>query len=286
MLAVAPAYPQLALHALAHLPLAGPGSLHDPRYVAWARARLPEEAVAPVARDAATIAALHEAAGRPAALQLVPELHDALDVFVATGRRELRALDGRSAHAGALAALRALDPALVELLRAGMLLAAPAWRDAWPAEACERGVELLAPALDEARELCPALAEAGVEVAWALGARGRAFASRILVGAPGDWGGLAPETAAVLAMHEASVRAAGGDFVDAEWAALGAVARAVDGASPPLRAAHRAWLAGLSLDALLPEAVARGRTDEATASTLRARPEARAALLAGALGLR
>lgn len=265
-LRVASDYTQLALHALAHLAIPGPGRLDDARYLAWSRAEVPPAARAPVEEDASAIASLW-ARERAEVLHAMPELFSDLAQARASAARALSELTARDvADPGLLAALR--QSAAAELLRGAILLAAPAWarffRDEL-ADRCARGLERIAPLLAIARAMHSPLSSARVELAFPLGSRGRAFSRRILVGVPGDFAGLDAATPVVLAMHEASVRAHDRGpveerYVRAEWAALVEVARTVAAAPAELREAHAAWLASLDLEELAEAAATLGLT--------------------------
>jgi hypothetical protein len=270
---IASAYVELAFAALAHLApgdadrhgLSAFSSAHDARYLTWAHAALPPAAWRPLAEDASTIASLLAAA--PArdvvALQLLPALHDDLDHLVRTARRPLAELsEADVADATVLAALTAVAPAIVELLRCGMLLCAPAWRSAHAATIApelSRARDAVAPWLSQVTQRAPSLARHRVELTHALGVRGRAFgAGRICVGAPCPWNGLPPEHAALQALHEIAVCAAVATAPPAQdeqqrWAwteaaALAAVTELVRGS--PLESAHQAWSARFDLRAI------------------------------------
>ena len=239
----------------------------------------------PIARDAETIVAL--ARGDASLdLQLLPELYGDVAQLRATAALAMTELsDGDVADARVLARVR--DAKHVELLRAAISLAAPAFATAWHREllaSCLERLERLRAPMAEATERCPALQGADVELVWSLGARGRAFERRVLVGVPDDWSGLAPESPAVLAMHEAMVRDAGrresGDYVRAEWSALSAVARQLADASDALRDAHASWLAGLDLAPLVTQARALGLCEARAAAQLIDAPSERASVFA------
>lgn len=270
---VASDYTQLALHALAHVPLVGPGDLSDAGYVAWAAEHLPAGAIEPITRLAPLIGA-----GAERALHWAPELfRDVEHLLASAGLETLSAEDVHRAHA--LRGWKTSSPA-PELLRVAMLLAAKEYAARWPVARCGERLQEHRDAFERAARLHPALGDARVELAWALGARGRAFPSRLIVGVPGDWTGLAPETPAVVALHEAAVRAASGAYPIAEWQALTEVAARMSGADAALRDAHRAWLARLDLDDLCAGAALRGACDEAAAKAIREEPQARPELLA------
>lgn len=268
--ALAGAWADAVYHALAHLAVPGPSSLHDARYLAWARAHLPEDAWRPLADDAALLAALYARAPGAHVLHALPALHRDLAQFRATAARPLAALGaGDVADAALLAPLRALDEALVELLRADLGLVAGAWARAWDAVVrppLEAGAERAAPWLDAARALAPALGRCAVALAFPLGARGRATGGAIHVGAPAPWAALAPEHPALQALHECAVTLAhdepgarraraeagwapgGGRYVWAEWRALAAVGALVAGTG--FERAHARWRAALDTRAL------------------------------------
>ena len=284
MLRVANDYTQLCLHALAHLPLPGPERLDDPRYLAWSERSLPEAARAPLARDAAVIASTGELI-----LQSTPELYGDIAQLRATAALAMTELgEGDVSAPSLLARVRSSEP--VELFRACVSLTAPAYAGCWHGELlaeCVARLERLREPLEEARRLSSPLRDADVEIGWALGSRGRAFARRILVGVPDDWGALAAERPAVLAMHEAEVREASRAakdhrYVRAEWAALTRVASTLERASTKLRDAHAAWLAALDLTSVLAPATELGLCDETTRRALVERPTERPTLLARA----
>src|SRR5690606_10176385 len=145
-------------------------SLYAARYHAWAREALPADAWAPIERDAQLIAAqhdrraprLHGAAPR----QCLPALFECIAQRRASAAQGLE--DGTGAPApAALRSLLAADPVVIELVRAAMLLAAPAYARSWPEEACAEGLAAVRPVIEEARSIEPALPR--VELVWALG---------------------------------------------------------------------------------------------------------------------
>jgi hypothetical protein len=295
MLRIASDFTQLALHALAHLPIEGPARLMDRGYLEWTTTNLPEGARTPIARDAQVLASL--CARTPTAaslLQAAPELFADIAQLRASAARDLAELgDAEVADPRLLAAYRASDATLVELWRAAVALAAPPFAAEWHGglrARCAEGLEAVRGPLAEARRLHPALSEALIELAWPLGPRGRAFARRILVGVPGDWGELAAEIPAVVAMHEAAVRAAGEPlrrvdreerYVRAEWASLVDVADRMTQASAALRDAHATWLGSLDLEPLCRSAAELGLVAPAAAEAVAERRGERAETLVG-----
>ena len=287
-LALASDFTQLALHALAHLAIDDPGRLDHPAYLAWSKQALPVDAREPIERDARAMSALFAQDTRSSIVHALPELYRDIAQLRASAARDLRELGPSDVAAPwLLGPLREVE-VLAELLRSAMALAAPAFLEAWRAlvPRCEEGLSALRPHLDEARALHPALCDARVELAWPLGARGRAFSTRILVGVPHDFAETDPRTPAILALHEAVVRAQpcdAGDsrehYVRVEWAALAEVARAIEPASPALREAHAAWLASLHLAPLCEAARELGLASAEAAAQIASEPDDRARLL-------
>jgi hypothetical protein len=278
--AVTNAFAELAFAALAHLPppsaragsAAAAASMADPRWLAWAGAgALPAPVREELGRDAATVAVLLADAGAEAVLSVhaLPALHHDLESFETAGRDELASLEpGRVADAGVLRLLQGVPAAPLELLRCAMLLAAPAWRTAWPAVRDELDAASAAceSSFAAAGALSPRLAAQEVELAHALGFRGRAVAGRIWVGAPLPWNDHGPDDAAMWALHEVAVVAAAAAGAQAgddsalqpqdaasrwrsdEAVAIRAVAELVAGTA--VASAHARWLGRLSLHAL------------------------------------
>jgi len=136
-------FADLAFHALAHLRVPGHTSIFDPRYVSWARGALPPEAVEPIEEDARLLQTLHGGEPRVEALHALPLLHGTIEGFLRTADRALDELEaGDVVDPTALDVLRSVDPSVVEILRADLALAAPAYARAWE--------ERIRPALKEA----------------------------------------------------------------------------------------------------------------------------------------
>ena len=278
------AFGDLALHAFALIPpTAGMGrvhlaaSLHDHGYATWALATLPAAATDPVRRDAVALGALFARASAEdiALLSTLPALYRDIDRFLGAARRELAELgEDEVDDPRALRALVSVPRPLAELLRCALLLAAPAYakahRDLVRPEV-ERSTAAVLVWLERAAEAAPGLRSCPVALAHPLGARGRATADAVWIGAPARWNDLSPARAAVQALHEAAVRIAGGrameravpddaEVADApagraerDWAlveacALAAVAELARGTA--LEAAHAEWLARLDVRGL------------------------------------
>jgi len=275
-------FTDLALHVLAHVRLREAGNLFDRRYVDWASDR-----TAPLEEEW-----LHEGAealekiwakGAPSMVHAWPEVFESLEVLSSVASVELSAVPLERARAPrVLEAVRSAPG--VELLHATICALGP-WFGQWRREELEpRGheaVALVRPWLEEAQTLIPTLADARIELAWALGARGRAFRGRIVVGVPAAWNGLDGRTPAVLAMHEQLVRGSGKrGYVAAEWAALTGLAAVICDASAPLRRAHAQWLASLGLRPLLEAVVKAGWLERDDAERLVSERDARSEALA------
>lgn len=258
LVAAAPLVWEVALHALALVPAPEPGSLHDPRYLAWCRASLDERAWRPVADDAPVLTSLITQAGSSWwALQHLPFAHRDVDALVAAARVPVSDLaPGDPPHADAVVALQSLargHEALVEIVRADVALVARPYASAFDATVAPRvaeGVALAEPSLRAALALAPSLARCDLRLSFALGARGRARGDTLLLGAPAAWNDLPPEHPAVLALHERAVTLAmregmGGD-ARARWAVSEGVALCATEAlvrESPLAAAWRRWRA-------------------------------------------
>lgn len=278
----------LVLHVLAHVPLSEPGTLYDPRYVAWAAETTP----APEARwlrEGVAVWRRAWAEGAPPVVHAWPELFGSIEALRSVATHELGSLRPPQVRAPwvlAQAQARAGDD--LELLHATLCALAPWYARWWVRTLAPRRRETLDPVrrgLDEALSRVPALAGVPVELAWSLGGRGRAFPGRTVVGAPAGWNGLDARIPAVLAMHEHLVRDEGhGGYLDAEWSALTGLAARMRGASAPMRAAHRQWLATLQLDPLLDGLLAAGRLEPPEHERLRHDPEGRASRLAALAG--
>jgi hypothetical protein len=246
----------LVLHVLAHVRVGGPGCVHDPRYVLWARGRAPPELERLVHEDAAVLGRAWSGGRMPAVVHAWPELLGSIAELRAIATQELRTLAPTQVRApGVLAGLRALDEPAIELLHATLCALAPwyaGWRERELEPALLAAAQRARPWLDAAVGVLPSLASSRVELSWSLGPRGRGFPARIVVGAPAAWNDLDACIPAVLAMHEQSVIDGDhDDYARAEWAALTGLAARMGGAPAALRQAHGRWLASLELQPLL-----------------------------------
>lgn len=277
-------FTDLVLHVLAHVPLAGAGSVHDPRYVAWMRGRAPDELERLVHEDAAVLGRAWSGGREPEVVHGWPELFPTIAALRACAMDELQGLGVAQVHdPGVLARIVAADRPELELFHATLCAVAP-WYARWHAAEVEpalrRGVEQVRPWIEPAVRVVPSLADARIELAWALGSRGRGFAARIVVGAPAPWHDLDARMPVVLAMHEQSVIDSGhASYLHAEWAALTGLAARMSAAPPALREAHGRWLASLELRPLLAPLHAAGRISVEQRAALQHEREGRAALL-------
>lgn len=267
---IADEFTQLVFHVFAHLRLAGPGDIHDPRYVAWAAERFDGADLELLAHDADLLARLWNADSRYDTLHRLCELHADLAGLRACAARPLAELAPEElADPELLVVLRELPGA--ELIHATLALLAPGFARVFAELGCTLGrasveVRTWIERIDLA---CPGLAAARIELVWALGMHGRAGSKRILIGAPAKWNGCSPARQAVLAAHEHTVaRVSVGDYVADEWSALTSLADRLREADPIVREAHREWLASLNLAPLLADVVARGELDAGEAELI------------------
>ncbi len=254
-LALADDFAELCFHVLAHVRRAGPGDLFDAAHVAWSRSVLGAAAQRQLEADAAVLAALWEAAPALDVLDALAEMHRSIAAFRRTAGRALAEVRADEvAEPGLLRALQGLGAA-GEVVHAALGLLARPFAEVHARAIAPRlgaSAPAIAAALEELAPHVPGLAGARIELALALGRRGRAMPERIVIG-PGPH-------AAIVAAHEVAVCSSGQvDHARAEWAALGRLARWLRGAPGPLREAHAAWLAGLELAGLVEDAIAAGR---------------------------
>jgi hypothetical protein len=277
---VADGFTQLVFHLLAHVRRAGPGDLFDRTYVAWVREVFAGEVQRQLEEDAAVLSALWRGSPALDVLDVVSELHGSLASFGRTASRALA--DVRADEVAGPEVLRALQEigAPGELVHAAFgLLAGDFARVLEESIGPGLRVEVdgLAAVIAGLAAWVPGLAEARVEVVWALGGRGRAMPGRILIGRGADAG--------IVAAHEMAVCASGQvDYVRAEWAALVRLAGWLREAPAELRAMHARWLAGLELTGLVAAAVAEGLVAAEDGARVVREREARAEALARLAG--
>lgn len=285
ILAPTDGFTDLVLHVLAHVRLGGAGCLRDSRIREWALARMPDALARMLEHDAAVLEQAWSNGRVPWVVHAWPELLGSLDDLQAIATQELAALTAAQVRAPeVLARIHAARTPALELFHATLCTLAPWYaqqREAELVPALLQAVDRARPWLDQATRVLPSLASARVELSWSLGPRGRAFPSRIVVGAPAAWNDMEARTSAVLAMHEQAVHDAGHpSYAEAEWAALtGLAARMLD-APDPLREAHARWLASLELRPLLTELHAQGTLTTEDRRALAHEPDARTARLA------
>lgn len=282
-------FTDLVLHVLAHVRVGGAGCVHDPRYVAWMRGRAPAEVERMLGEDAAVLGRAWSGGRMPEVVHAWPELLGSIEALRACARLELRAMSPEQVReAGVLARLVACDRPELELLHATLGMLAPwyaDWRAAEVEPALRAASDAVQPWLEPAAAVLPSLRDARIELAWALGPRGRGFPARIVVGAVAPWCELEAVDAVVLALHEQSVIDSGhAGWVRAEWEGLTSLAARMVAAPQALRRAHARWLALLELRSLLEPLHAAGHlTTEERDGLLHARDERaeRLARLAG-----
>lgn len=245
-------FTQLVTHFLAHVPIAGPGNLGDPRYAAWLRRRTSDADRQTLEHDAGLLARLWAADPELEVLHGLCELHADLDGFRATTTRslaELVAADvrdfallerlrecsaGELVHASLSSLLEGYIPILAEL--EGALTLACASVRTW---------------LEPLAIHVPELEAVAIELVFALGEHGRALPRRILVGAPAAWNQLHPSRVVMLAAHEALVRSSAlVEYVAVERWALAELEQRLRSADAETRATHAAWLGSLDLRGL------------------------------------
>ncbi|MCX4246794.1 hypothetical protein [Paraliomyxa miuraensis] len=281
-------FSELVFHVLAHVPLGGAGCSYDPRYRAWARAHMPEEPAQWLEQDAAVLERAWGQGRAPAAVHAWPELLESVAELQAIATVELGALPiSRVRAPWVLQRLQAVGGPELELLHATLCAQAP-WHASWYGRvlsvALARAADRVRPWIERAALVLPSLASTRIELAWALGSRGRSFPARIVVGAPAEWNEMEPGMSAVLALHEQAVRDGGhASYARAEWAALTRLAVRMDGARTEqveLARLHARWLASLELRPLLAELRAMGVIGHEHELALHEERERRAALLA------
>lgn len=260
---------ELCVHALAYVPFTDPGTSYDPRYLAWARAHgLGGDAM----RTDGEIVARAIGPRARALLHHWPALWPDLDALAAARTRALADLTANDvADPALLAAIRAADDPALEVFHATVALELPQWRrvhDDVVRPAMARASVDVASRLATIAEHITTLQRQTIALSWALGPRGRGYATRLVIGAPAPWHDGGPERSIVLALHEHAVRdLAQGDWATVEWSALRRVASWVD-AWPELQHAHAAWVARLDLRGLVATLVQRAAIDEVTARAL------------------
>lgn len=254
------------MHLWAHVAHTGPGCAHDPRYVAWTAAHLNADAEA-IAADASVIGPRFDAA-----LHLYSEL---FADWAAFERASVVSLSEVAPAAGTdTAVLDALrGSAVAQLVHASVASWGRDFVTAWDAVArpeLQRGRAAVDVALAMATAVMPTLRLETIDLSFALGSHGRAFPTRIVVGAPTCWNEQPAMRTAVVALHEHAVRTVSeADYVTAEWSALAHVAAMMVRRGPTaFREAHRRWLSALDLGPLSAAAVQRGWIAAADATAL------------------
>ncbi|MFO0552434.1 MAG: hypothetical protein U0271_28860 [Polyangiaceae bacterium] len=259
-LATASRVAELVFHGLAMIPVTTTSSapvraasLFDERYCAFVRAHLPVDARAPFEDDAALLAQLFEDVRVAHGIGWMAALHLELDALLATARSTLAELvPAQVSSPLALGALASLPEAPVELFRAAILLAAPAFDAAFDLVFGEHLSALEHEVTECARAVGPRILD-GVRLSATLGLHGRVLANEIYVGAtalPGE--PIDPAPTLVLIAHERAVSLAHAALTErglrSDWSTVEAVALAAEPrllSGTPLEAAQSAWLGSL-----------------------------------------
>lgn len=277
-------FADLVLHVLAHIRAPGPLNLHDARYVEWAAARSPDLSRLKVQPDA-TLLASAWCEDDAELLRRWTDLHHDLAGFMRTKDRAMAELQAEDVDdAELLAQLQGCSPLFIELFHAQLGQVAQAFAGLHAvhiAPAVTAACVAVAEHCASAMELAPALADARVELAWALGPRTRVSQRRIIVGAPAPWNGLDAAAVAVVVLHGEAVRRSDSrDSVMAQWSALLELADVIARESAPaLREAHARWLAELDLAPLCHVRVRAGVMPASDADALIEKPGERAEIL-------
>lgn len=267
------AYVDLVFHALALIPVAPEAgaearaaSLYRPGYRDALQAFGPE-LTKPFLEDSMLLATLLAEPRLAQGVSLVALLHGSIGELVRTARWDLSSLVPESTAApGVLSYLQSLPKAPLEILRADLLLAAPAFAR-FHAQLLSPFAEALSASL-EALDCGSAPLPEEVIVSATLGPHGRVLSDGerrcILVGAdvtafPCPIEPVMVEAVAALALHERVVdevsRACAASGHPSSWARVEAAALAVEEqrvAGSPLEPAWRAWRGSLSTAGLDP----------------------------------
>lgn len=259
----------LVFHALAFVPAAAgapaasrAASLFDPRWIAFARGTMEEEAFAPIAEDAGVLSGLLAPVEVAHGIGWLAELFDDVEPMRRCARRGLDELtEGDVASPVALFALRGLPAAAVEILRADLALMARAFEGAHARTLGPHRDRALAAMRARAAQLPGWLARAlaPVELSATLGEHGRGFERAIVVGVAGRPGEeVDPDASLIWAIHEVVVQRAAAlarEGGASGWARVEAIALTAEEhllRETPLRAAFEGWSARLDRSGLAP----------------------------------
>ena len=264
---------ELVFHGLAFVPIADDAppaaraaSLFNPPYCRWISECAGSNAVSWFEEDAALLTRLLAQEEVAQAVSCLALLHPTIDELLQKAPKPLLDLTAAEVHhAGALALLRSLESAAVEILRADIALAAPAYRTAFNERVRPR-LDRVAQAVEDRaatlRDMPPWLDLNTVELSLALGCCGRVLGDRVIVGvgAPDSDDGAASAQVLRLTIHERAIQRASrllesrglpSGWRDVEPLALAVEARIVRGTE--LEQNHLQWLASLSRAGLQPE---------------------------------
>lgn len=223
---------------------------------------MPESAWELLVADAPLLARLLEPTPVAHAIALLAELFGSVDSMRSAARFSLSEVPrDRVRSARSLGALASIDPVPVEILRANLALAAPSFEQFHRSTLALHGARVLGAVNERLAALPPRIASLlgdQVELSTTLGARGRGFDDRVVVGndaLPGQ--PIDPDPTLVLALHERIVQRASerlaGAASEARWEDVEAVALQVERRvlrDTSLEAAHSRWLHALDLDGL------------------------------------
>lgn len=249
---------ELVFHGLAWLAVGShPASLWDPRYHSFARERLPAECNALFIDDGAVLGRRFVDRDLVAwhALPAMFEQPSEIRAFAKT----LTVNDPRAANIVAHCMKR--DSEATEWFALDLAFAAPSFERAFERvvlPVLTAGCDSLAPWIERALRIDPALSAFRVELSCVLGGRGRALGEdRLFTGALTEWSDHDLEHSVVQLLHERAVRGAGDvDYVCAEWSALVSLARRLEGTE--FERAHAHWIARHELTPLVAKAIERG----------------------------
>jgi len=256
----------LVFHALSFVP-AGAGaapavraaSLYDPRRIAFARGTMAADAYLPIEEDAGVLSGLLGEVEVAHGIGWLAELFVGLEPMRACARRGLDEIAaGEVASPVALAALRALPAAPVEILRADVALVSRAFEGEL-ARSLGPHRDLALASIEARLSALPSWLEGAlgdVELSATLGGHGRGFERAVVVGVPSLPGeAIDADASLIWAVHEVAVRRAAALGPGGGWARVEAVALEAEAlvlGPTGLNAAFEAFRARLDRSGLAP----------------------------------